>query len=141
MVPAPKRENESKTNQSILKVLTKVSNEKILRLLQRELNKEKFEIVVGQKSSPTLNLVMNESPDILVLELDEEEQSPEMSAYILRKVLPNLKIIVISKSLRERSQKAPGQGIFCHLANSGSENIVPVIISAADEIQRMTEKK
>lgn len=124
----------------VLKILTKVSDKGILLLLNERLNRNDFQIIRGEEHTSTIKLVMDETPDILILEADVEEQSPEMTAYLVRRVLPQLKIIVISRKSSGPSVHAAGQGVYYFRPTSDIYEIDQIIHAAAAEIKRMMKE-
>jgi DNA-binding NtrC family response regulator len=125
------------------RVLMSLSDNKLGEAIQERLNAGEFDLLKVNPSSELLPVVCNETPDILVFELDPYERFIEWLIFVLKKLRPNLKIIAFSESSSRMDARVIEQGIFYYMTKPTSEEIVQVVQAAAKavEMARMKEQR
>lgn len=131
------------------RVLVSASDPGFIEELKNRLPSEKFDLTyfcinIGDSSSSQsirlLNLVVDESPDILIFELGLNEQSPDVLISAIKKIRPNLKIIALSKSPSAKDADVVEQGVFYYMAKPEDEELVQVIQAAVKVLERSRRK-
>lgn len=124
------------------KILVRTSDSGFIERLKNNLPPEKFDLIysIGESSSSQsihlFDLIVEESPDILIFELGLNEDAPDVVISAIKKLRPNLKIIALSKSPSPKDADVVEQGVFYYMAIPEEEELVQVIQSAVKVLER-----
>lgn len=135
---------------SYSRILLNVSDRELVETLKNRLPSEKFDITcayinMGESSSnqsmQIFNLVIDESPDILIFEIGLNGQTPDVIISAIKKVRPNIKIIALSRSPSTKDADVIEQGVFYYMGEPDSEELVQVIQAATNALERSRRKE
>ena len=114
--------------------MVKSLDKELEALLNKSLDSKRYEIICDRSKFSTVKHVIDSVPDILLLELDPKEQTPELVISVLRDVRPNLKIIALAPVSSPNDAKVIEQGIFYYRAKPVGEELVEAVRAAAKAI-------
>lgn len=116
---------------SRFRVLVGSQDPLVHRLLEGGLPAGAFEILLPPAARGVVEAVVDQSPDLLILDIDWEGGAPAEAVRMLRKLRPALRIIALSAESSSRDAEVVSEGVFYYTVKPVGEDLIEVIQAAA----------
>lgn len=103
----------------------------MIRLLEEGLPAGAFEILPPPAARGVVEAVIDQSPDLLILDIDWKSGAPAEAARVLRKLRPALRIIALSAESCSRDAEVVTEGVFYYMVKPAGPDLIEVIQAAA----------
>jgi len=105
------------------------------RSLVKSLRRDGFEVILPRDARSVMDCVLDDHPDILVLDIDRAQDAPEQTIHALRKVRPHLRIIVLSTASPVEHADVLDE-VFSYLTKPVGRDLAEVVEAAGRALER-----
>ena len=115
--------------------------EDIRSLLQTGLSGDDFEITLLDDDGKLLDLVCDERPDILIMNIGSKMTYADVTLSALKKIHPGMKVIIVSESPSDMDARLVEMGVFYYLSGQVNHEIIQVVRAAARALESSRTKR
>ncbi len=105
------------------------------RSLVKSLRRDGFEVILPRAARSMMECVLDDNPDILVLDIDRDGDAPEQTIHALRKVRPHLRIIVLSTASSIEHADVLDE-VFSYVTKPAGKELAEVVEAAGRALER-----
>ena len=105
-------------------------DETVPRFLQRNLSARQFRLCVAETFEKTVAALEKEGADILIFDPEVEGDSAALAVEVLKKIQPDLKIILLSGHPSPSDAAVIEKGIFYYMPKPVGPPLVEIILAA-----------
>lgn len=111
------------------------SSDPAARSLVESLRRDGFQVILPRASRSVMECVLDDNPDILVLDIDRDQDAPEQTIHALRKVRPHLRIIVLGTASSIEHADVLDE-VFTYMTQPVGRELAEVVEAAGRALER-----
>ncbi len=115
---------------SEFRILVSSADPSLARFIDAALPGGAFEVLPSCLAKDAVEVVLDQSPDLLLFEVDRKSGSPAETLRIIRKVRPELRIIALSSDSCPEDAEIVEVGLFYYATRPVGADLVQVIEAA-----------
>ena len=111
------------------------SSDPAAKSLVESLRRDGFQVILPRASRSVMECVLDDNPDILVLDIDHDQDAPEQTIHALRKIRPHLRIIALGTASSIEHADVLDE-VFTYMTQPVGKELAEVVEAAGRALER-----